>query len=222
MPSVSRLLLSALEGIPQEISLGDLGYFALTGKLELRVRDEVALSLGIALPKSIVAREWTQPIPVKHDRKHPCDLAILSGVNGAPRCLVELKAMYTFDVLIHGATPMRLPEKLLEDCEARLKDYEVRTLGILIATHPLVQIGKSLGWGVVKYDSDINRAFKRHNFSQEQIASASKERVEDLFKKEGYQYSGRHKMQAGSWLGTDVEIHYWVIERTTAYGPSQS
>lgn len=212
MPKVRNLLLSALEGIPSKVPPNDLTYLALTGKPELRVRDEVALHLSMALPKSMVAREWTRPIPVKHPRNHPCDLAVLSGVDGSPLHLVELKAMYTYDPLINGKTAMSLPKQLISDCEVRIKEYGTPTSGILLATHVLSPIGKPYGWRIVKYDDAINRGF-RQNASEQKIASRCKQKVEDLFKARGYWHSGRRIIKAGSSLGTRVEVHYWVIEK---------
>ncbi len=182
---------------------GNLAYLALTGKIELQVRDQVALMLRTVIPpENLVAREWTRR------KKSRCDLAIVHG--GNPNCIVEFKAMYSFDPLIEGKTAMRLPRTLLTDCLERERDYRARTLGVLLVTHPLGRIPEEYGHGVTKYRDDINLAFSRYGPAGN-ILSGCESKVEHLFRKRDF--TSRHGvLQAGNCFGTQVEIHYWLVE----------
>src|SRR4051812_23233142 len=77
----------ALAEIGGDFRPNELGYLAITSKVEGPFRDRLAYRLHQSYEPSglVVSREWNR-----------IDLAVLDAA-GSPVCLIELKAMYTFD-----------------------------------------------------------------------------------------------------------------------------
>lgn len=196
--------------VESSFQLDELAYLALTSKVEHPVRDRWSYKILRALADSeaIVSREWKRR-----------DLAIL--VNGAPRAIVELKAMYTFDAAkdkdISGyATKLKYDmEKAEEHSRSNLANLEI--FGVLLATHPDRQIDKKYD-GVVKYLGGINRWVGE--FSSQDLLKAAKKNVLCAMREHKMIAEGTY--QGGSAFGASVSVHYWMFSQRLGCGEGQT
>ena len=162
-------LVSCLQQLPSTFRPGEMAYLALTSKAEHPFRDKLAFSLYERLPRDryIVSREWTARGAGGKTKR--VDLAVLNPT-GRPVCLLELKAMYSFDVAEKYAARTEADEidalSSAEDCPT--------VLSLLLATHPKGEIPRSLR-GVIKYDSGINSARRKlgsHELVRENVVKS--------------------------------------------------
>jgi hypothetical protein len=187
--------LAALEG---EFRADELAYLAATMKVENPVRDRLAYLLhrrygGQGL---IVSREWNR-----------VDIAVLRP-DGEPACLIELKAMYTFDAL---ADPTKFFEATTKD-ELKAREAAGAATGaevysLLLATHLGSPVEERYA-KAVKYSARGGRAFANGagGDALRQSALAAVDR----------QLSGRHvtqrgELQGGRAFGVDVSVLYWLM-----------
>jgi hypothetical protein len=150
----------------KEIPTNELAYLALTSKIEIPIRNKWAYLLHKKLGEDfVVSREWRR-----------ADLAILESVPVSkktkilvPRCLIELKAMYTFEGLPkENKNTKEDPSKIMED----LRKYfvymteDIRKSKVLAAT-ALAEKCKALkanardGSVDIKWETDDEKVTKK-------------------------------------------------------------
>lgn len=189
---MEKLLADSLGSINGEFREDELAYLALTTKIEHPFRDCWAFSLQRILPASfIAAREWRRT-----------DIAIIE--EQSPRVLIELKAMYTFDVALDM-------EGISGFCEAMERD-EVKAgslaepstdiYPVLLATHPLSDVSRYYE-GIIKYWQGINRALRLFS-SSTAVADAAIEAVDKKLAAKTVVRSGT--LKGGSSLGIEIEV----------------
>lgn len=197
--AVTRSLIT-LEG---EFRRNELGYLALTTKVEQPIRDRWAFSLHkmLAPQRCCVAREW------KAGGGNRVDLAILQ--DEVPVVLVELKAMYTFDAAKSERGRMKLIDKLFDDVRRRRRHVAGRAdvYGVLLATHPGRKVAGEHR-GVVKYDKGINRSIRKHG-GADVVRSRAIDAVERTLVGRGKISSG--ELRGGHAFGVDVSVLWWLL-----------
>ena len=192
----SQILLAALSDARSFFATDELAYLALTSKIELPFRDRLAFRLHkdfAAHEEVVVSREW--------DR---VDLAVLRGAQ--PKVLIELKAMYSFDMQGKGA-PTNFPKLVAKDVEklqnisARYSAEPPAIFTLLLVTHPHSAPLAGLD-RVIKYASGIRSrtpgdvlsidALVQGNFNSHSVADS------------GY-------VSGGTAFGIEVTLYYWLF-----------
>jgi len=173
----------------------ECAFLALTSKFELPFRDRLAFALAtVAEPRGEwIAREWKR-----------CDLAWLS--DSGPRLLVELKACYTFDLVVQPDVFFAyLRSDLLK--ARSLAGSGPACFAILLATHPREQIPPRL-FDTIKYASGVNSAIRL-------AGSADRVRTRAVAEAEGrlgaFSNVKSFRLELGSYLGIGVEILGWIL-----------
>jgi hypothetical protein len=201
---MDKLLIDCLQAIEKEsFKINELAYLALTSKIENPIRDRWAFQLHNSVGNGLtVAREW------KREKKR-IDIAILNMA--CPKVLIELTAMYTFDLVNKPQYTNKCIKKLEEDEEKARKlsssDTEIYT--VLLATHPKSSISIDLLNCLKKYSSGINRAFKRFG-SPGDIKNRSLDIVEEKLSNKNV--ISINTLLGGSAFGIEVEVLYWIIK----------
>lgn len=192
----SQILTTALTNAESYFSKNELAYLALTSKIELPFRNRLAFMLHnelAAYPEIVVSREWNR-----------VDLAILREFQ--PEMLLELKAMYSFDM--QGKTaPIDYPRLIqsdvdkLQNISSNYPDTPPVIFTLLLATHPHSAPSASFD-RVIKYASGIRSrtpadiaaldAIVRVNFSQHKVAASG-------------------CLRGGIAFGIDVSLYYWLF-----------
>lgn len=194
-----RRSLGTLEG---EFQHDELGYLALTTKIELPLRDRWAFSLHKTLgPKGYcIAREWNA------GSRSRIDLAILK--RQVPMVLVELKAMYTFDAVSDKCRHVDFVGKLSTDIErASQVGGDPQVYGVLLAAHPEKEIDGSYH-GIVKYPDPINRAIRQQG-GCDQVKARAMASVEHAITGLGKIDSG--ELHGGQVFGVGVSVLWWLL-----------
>jgi hypothetical protein len=175
----------------------ELAYLALTSKPEFAVRDKLAFYLHNALSENeyIVAREWKRS-----------DLVVLLA--GKPQVIVELKAMYHFNVLNGATKPHPYQSRVEADVQKalRLAEPETEVYALLLSTHPHSSFSFSLS-GVIKYLSHINRAYQQIQ-TQEEIRERAIRHVQEWF--DGAEVT-TGTIEGGTAFGARVDVDYWLV-----------
>ena len=215
MVALDEILIRSLSGLAEQFQCDELGYLALTTKIELPLRDRWAFLLHKMLAPHgyCIAREWSPP-----RARNRVDLAILKG--GVPKTLVELKAMYTFDAVKYVNGNAKLVDELSDDMKVRRAQFPSRTdvYGVLLATHPDRIIAREYD-SVVKYAAGINRAILRWE-GEDHVKGCAKEAVGALTGLGKLISSG--EMCAGRAFEVDVSVLWWLYHMTdvTAHWPA--
>lgn len=204
MPDFDRALREALQNIPSEFRENELAYLATTTKVELPFRDRLAFLLHQKFNECglLVAREW--------DR---VDIGIVDS-NNSPHCLIELKAMYTFDAL-KNLSKFTDATSADEVKARRLAEPYTAVYSLLLATH----LDKSVQPDfikVVKYSAGINNAILKHQNS-DAVGSSAKNAVDENLRGRNVIDSGI--MSAGRYFGMKVDIFYWLVRDASENGP---
>jgi hypothetical protein len=195
-------LIRALEEIKDEFRPNELAYLAATSKIELPIRDKLAFNLHRQYEAAgfLVARE-----------RRRVDIAVVDHDNNAI-CLVELKAMYTFDAL---KDPTNYIKKTLADELKASGKANGRTsvYSLLLATH----IGESIKrhhMKVFKYSHPVNATFLKHPDGGEAKAV---EVVDDSLA--GRKVVTKGVFSGGHAFGQRVSVHYWLVKAPGAAIP---
>ena len=174
----------------------ELAYLSLTSKIELPIRDRLAFQLHERFRTEAnltVAREWRR-----------FDLAILERKE--PVLLVELKAMYSFDVFTSRAAT-QYPGAIESDARKMAeftRSNSVRGAGcytLLLATHPHSAPPSQLD-GIVKYSGDIRRY---HPIDGDALLEA----VSTQFRKHPASAAG--ELAGGSAFGIAASVYWWLF-----------
>lgn len=196
-----ELLRRGLDNLPSTFEEGELAYLALTCKPEGVIRDRLAFWLHRELSDSglIVSREWAPS-------RSRVDLAVLSS--GSPLALVELKAMYNFDVQKRLDVRHDYHTLVRRDIEKALgfAGLETEVYALLLSTHPHAPVDPSLD-RVVKYLPYINRSHRKAG-SHEAIREAAAGYVGEWFP-DADAYTGT--ITGGNAFGIGVDIDYWLV-----------
>lgn len=180
----------------------ELAYLSLTSKNELVIRDRIAYKLHLELKNSIVAREYS----VKGINSR-IDLAILENEN--IKDIIELKSMYTFDVL--GGLDTFIDSVNRDfDKNNSLKNNTTNQFSIIIGTHPK-DVPSEKYKDFVKYYNSIKRYMKKVSTDKVLIDKMDK-KIRNAFEKDKYEVRDII-MNAGNAFGVDVDICFWIIEK---------
>jgi hypothetical protein len=176
---------------------GELAYLALTSKIEHPIRDRMAFHLHTKFAEDhfLIAREWRR-----------VDIAVISP-QGNPACLVELKAMYTFDALERRPWFVAPVDSDLK----KISQYNLPSTNIfavILGTHVHGTVSPEFT-EVVKYADLIERAYSKNSRSQS-IRDLALEAVRNLYADRiGFQ----GHLPAGSAFGLEVTMHWWLVRR---------
>ncbi len=190
-----NLLIRQLAALSRAFDRDELAYLALTCKIEFPIRDKLAYQLHRQLaPKGLsVAREWRRT-----------DLAVLRDF--APLMLLEIKALYSFDVANRKYGAREWAGRLSRDLrKARnVGDGTPEIYGLLLLTHPARAFGPPFD-GVVKYRSGIDRAF-----SDRGDARAIEQRAQGLLRQplSHLRLLKQGRLAAGAAFGVSTSVLY--------------
>lgn len=202
MVALKDVVVHSLHTLGSEFQSNELGYLALTTKVEQPIRDRWAFSLHkmLAPQQYCVAREW------KAGGGNRIDLAILRDEK--PAVLVELKAMYTFDAAKSGRSRTKLIDKLFNDMRRRRRHIGLANVyGVLLATHPGRKVAGEHR-GIVKYDRSINRSIRKHG-GADVVRSRAIDAVEQTLVGRGKISSG--ELRGGHAFGVGVSVLWWLL-----------
>jgi hypothetical protein len=196
--SLRRLLAKHLSELDQDFPSGHLAYLALTGKVENLLRDKLAIRLHCDPLNSEfrVAREW----------KHR-DIAILN--DGAPVALIEFKASYSFDAVLHPNDPWFVKE-MKDDIRkaSRVSLLATELYLVLFSTHiHSAQFDRHVG--IVKYAAQIQKAAKLFE-NAELLRSASVAKVATALEAAGFPHVATGAIPGGEAWGIGVVVDYWL------------
>ncbi len=116
--------------IDREFCNNELAYLALTSKVERPIVDKLAFCLHRDYyAEGHIAREWT-----KRNQYQRGDLAVI--VDGAPKLILEAKAMYSFDMFAEDAKT-KYPERVKKDVK-KMQNFkpggQVERLAMILLT----------------------------------------------------------------------------------------
>lgn len=145
--TLRQVLLERLAAAGALFEEDELSYLALTQKVELHFRDRLAWDLHKLLaPRGIiVAREWAR-----------ADLAIL--VQDVPLALIELKALYAFDIHIPRNRAAYLERVRADLAKAAALAPTADRFALTLVTSVNGRVPAQLRHRVVKYSSGVERA----------------------------------------------------------------
>lgn len=196
MKDADRELADALSGIANDFRPDELAYLATTTKVEGPFRDRLAFRLhqNYETSELLVAREWKR-----------IDLAVLDRL-GLPICLIELKAMYTYDALVNvkfftSATSAD-EIKAQQHAEAGTSVYS-----LLLVTHLAGSVLPQF-ISLVKYSGNINKAVVRYGAAATVLEEAIKAIDTDLSARK---VVARGRADGGTAFGLAVAVHYWLV-----------
>lgn len=195
---------SELDNIKDGFRENELAYLALTSKAEMPIRDKLAYLLHKSFEdKDIsVCREWNNP---NRPEKLRTDLAIIQ--NEQPLALIELKAMYSFDV-INDKTFARFKRMLQEDISKNIvcaSDKE-HCYVLLLVTHPILNCSISDDLkSVIKYQASMNRAFSNRLYKSGDLRTETINKLTTAFGEEP------KVLRGGSAFGIEVEVFYLLM-----------
>lgn len=187
-------LREALSTVEDAFAANELAYLAATSKVEHPFRDRLAFLLHQRLEPAgiMVAREWQR-----------IDLALLRA-DGVPRCLVELKAMYTFDAL-DNRLGFYADAMIADEAKARRSAAPGTAIfTLLLATHFEGPVDVRFA-GIVKYHVGINNAHARHG------AGVRERAHEAIHRRLDASVAACGIIRGGRAFGAAVDVHYWLV-----------
>jgi hypothetical protein len=177
----------------------ELAYLALTSKIEDPIRDRMAFHLHTkhAVDGYLTAREWER-----------VDIAVISP-DAKPACLVELKAIYTFDALERRPWFVGPVDSDLK----KISQYKAPTeniFAVVLSTHVHGTVPPQYR-EVVKHSALIDRAYRKDSKSQS-IRDRASEALSYLYG-DRIRFQGDHS--AGSAFGLEVTMHWCLVRPAT-------
>ena len=191
----------ALSLLGKEFAPNELAYLALTMKVEGPFRDRLAFLLHQTYESGgfVVAREWNR-----------IDLAVLSS-NGSPICLIELKAMYTFDAFMNLAFFTNATSE--DEVKARkLAEPKTSVYSLLVVTHLDGKVPACF-MKPVKYSVPINNAIVHHGSAANVRTKAESAINGDLVNR---QIVATGEVSGGKAFGLEVAILFWLVRNDEA------
>lgn len=191
-------LRSALNEIGCSFRKDELAYLAITSKSEHPFRDRLAYLLHKRYEADgyAVCREW----------KH-IDLAVLSP-NGREVCLVEIKFMYTGDILYpdSGYKFEILTRNDMNKARRVASDATVAVYSLLIAVNPSNTFEERNT--VVKYRGKIAKALRKH-VTGAQVRAEAVKAVREKFAGRNIVHEG--EVPGGAVFGSEVTVLFWLV-----------
>ena len=186
----------------------ELAYLALTSKIERPFVDRLAYCAFKSLRRDDldigIAREWGV------SGKGRADLAILHRDEPEkPMCIVEVKAMASFDCVRPMLNQQReYPERLQKDLDrySKIKLPSTEIYSLLLATHPLNKVPDRKE--VIKYIDGFNKAFDVHTCADTIRHLAEKNLFRDIRRAELCESGVLH---GGTAYGVRVELLWWLF-----------
>ncbi len=210
MTDSDQQLTAALGSLGNEFKPNELAYLATTMKIEGPIRDRLAFRLHQELSREdhIVSREWRR-----------IDLAVLD-TKCEPRCLVELKAMYTFDAFKNLRKFVTATSE--DERKARKLAKGAAVYSLLLATHlgdsiPPHLCGPDLR-GPVKYWHHQNAAINFHGDAARLLSQATA-RVDENLKEARRSVVSANSVDGGEAFGLKVAVHYWLVRNVPPLNP---
>ena len=197
-PCMEEILKESLETISREFRDNELAYLALTTKIENPVRDRWAFQLYRKLRgRFVVSREWKRT-----------DIALLE--KAAPKVLIELKAMYTFDAVLRADDIAGYAQAMAADeSKARkLAGTQTQIYTVLLATHPQSIVSGNLD-GVVKYRASINKAV-RWLGSPDNVLKEAMSAINH--KLQGRDVVSSGILNGGQAFGINADVLFWMVK----------
>ena len=195
----------ALAEAAQSAEPGEIGYMALSGKVELAVRDRMAwwFAKNLARDAGLVAvREWRR-----------VDLALVTQ-QAEPVLLMEGKAHYHFDTMrprIGGYV-----DRVAADLASLMRWPQAIPAAFALSTHIGTRIdGPLRTGGVVKYAGGTNRFLRLHDDDPEAALSTGRDRITKAYEEVGAVH-GPLNVADTAVLGIDIVVDGWVITPTPA------
>lgn len=190
-------VIDSLRDLAGEFQRNELAYLALTAKIEGPLRDRWAYALHKTLaPNYVVAREWS----ISGER-HRADLAIL--VHQSPQAIIELKAIYSFDVI--NGRHRKIIKDLRADAEKWANCGGARIYTVLLVTHPDGKVADDYE-RTVKYMQGINRAVGKCG-SPEKVKAQAKATLQNDF---GQNDVVSGELNGGQAFGTILSVLWWA------------
>jgi hypothetical protein len=191
------LLPQTLKGLIQAFQPNELAYLAMTTKIELPFRDRLAFQLHQILSPTglLVTREWNR-----------IDLAVLDK-SSRPLCLIELKAMYTFDAGLR-VSKFTSATSADEQKAIALALPITDVYSLLLATHTSSEVDVPFR-KAVKYSSGINSAI-RLNGGSEAVHSIAVREVNSSLANRAVVAHG--SIDGGQVFGIGVTVLYWLVQ----------
>lgn len=196
MTAVSNAILKHLALVPDSFAPGELAYLALTGKVELPMRDRLAWSLQTD-DEWVIAREWKR-----------MDLALLDKSDLTPVAIVQAKLMGLLDAAT--ITPefdfrVFIPHDIEKARPLARPDTELYEL--VFAQHADRPCEPS--WAsVIKYRDLYQRRLRAHG-TAEVIHDVGLEVLRSALPEFGPVESGC--IRAGRCFEIDVMLYWWLI-----------
>lgn len=200
---LERTLVKCLKTMGQKFDRDELAYYFLTAPLEAPIRDRLsfALEMEFSRNKLVVAREF--------DR---IDIAILEQETGVPLALIEIKALYTFDILVKHDARYYYDLTRSDEIKASAKAEKLfprtapKIYSLMSIVHPHGPI-PNIPKGVVKYSRDIAGCFKKFG-SQNNIRELALEKMKVEFADRDTVSVGT--VEAGHAFGVKVDAIWWL------------
>jgi hypothetical protein len=201
--SIHEKLIEALRKIGGRFEDGELAYLALTSKIELPIRDRLAFMLKRDLDKEgyVVAREWPS------GNRNRVDIAILK--NGAPVALIELKALYAFDIVRDKIKKYINEVKKDEDSSLVVMENAKGVYMILLATLPEKDGGSEMK-KVIKYQGGIKGGVEKYHGDIGALTVSAKHIVKKRFS--GRKLVSDGTISGGSSFGVKTDVLYWLFQ----------
>jgi hypothetical protein len=195
----------ALREVHCEFLENELAYLAATGKVESPIRNKLAFNLQRSYEAAnyFVAREWSNA---------KIDIAVVN-YDDRPVCLIELKAMYTFDAV---ANARRFVEDTIKDeIKARGRDKDAVVYSLLLSAHTGDRLPAQLS-NVIKYRR-IDAMFAKYPYGGKEAAFKA---VRNLMV--GRNLEAEDCIPAGKAFGQEWAIHYWLVSDAVVPGTKTS
>jgi hypothetical protein len=196
--NIEQTLIADLKKVTDHYNQNELAYLALTSKIELPVRDKWAFLLHESLwPEFVVTKEWRRT-----------DIAVLQNV--IPECLIELKAMYSFDALNGRSLEEYIQKMNADEKKAQETSSNNATIyTVLLATHPKSLVPENLKTAIA-YSWYINGAFKRY-LTQENILTICQKNVDEKLINKNV--VARGALHGGEAFGISTDVLYWIVRK---------
>ncbi|AXV10108.1 hypothetical protein DVS28_b0338 (plasmid) [Euzebya pacifica] len=194
------LTTKALIGAAESADPGEIGYLALSGKVELAVRDRMVWWLAQQVAEQadlVVVREWRR-----------VDLAVVTS-EAVPVLLVEGKAHYHFDTMrprVGGYV-----DAVAADLVALSRWPDATAAAVVLSTHVGTRVDGPLRTnGVVKYAGGTNRFLRRHDDDPAVTLAAGRTAIGSAYGELGV-LDGPVTIADTRVAGIDVVVDGWVI-----------
>lgn len=198
----TNLVVAALRGAAEAFAPEELAHLALTGKVELAVRDRMVwwLARNLDTPGLMAVREWSR-----------VDLAVVDSHDpAAPVLAVEGKAFYHFDAASRSGLAA-YTGKVRRDLVSLARWPRARGAVVLLSTHINDPVDRTIADRIVKYASGTNRLLAAHGGDGAAARAQAEASVAAAFGLMG-RVHGPLVVGEGSPWGMGVAVVGWVVQ----------